>query len=111
MRAMVRATPIVAERRGSPMKCVSIAFALGALVTGLTAAFHWYKASEVPIDPGWTPENPEPVDEELKQMDLNVAIIKAAGESAALNKIAALWTAAAVVLGAISSFIESLISD
>jgi hypothetical protein len=93
------------------MKYVSVAFALGALVTGLTEAFHWYKASEVAIDSGWTPEKPEPVDEELKQMDLNVAIIKAAQESAPLNKIAARWTAAAVVLGAVSSLIGSLISN
>jgi hypothetical protein len=93
------------------MKYISVAFALGALVTGLKAAFHWYKASEVAIDPGWTQENPEPVDEELKQMCWNVAIIDAAQKSAALNKVAALWTAAAVVLGAVSSLIGSLISN
>jgi hypothetical protein len=65
----------------------------------------------VPIDPGWTQENPEPADEELKQMSWNVAIINAAQKSAALNKIAARWTAAAVVLGAVSSLIGSLISN
>jgi hypothetical protein len=92
------------------MKYVSVAFALGAFVTGLIAAYHWYKASEVPIDPGWTLEDPEPVDEELKQMGWTAAIINAAQKSAILNKIAALWTAVAVVLGSVSSLAGSVIS-
>jgi hypothetical protein len=29
------------------MKCVIIALAAGALVTGLKASYHWYKSSEV----------------------------------------------------------------
>jgi hypothetical protein len=90
------------------MRCVSIVFAVFALVTGLKAAYHWYAASEVTIDPGWTPADPEPTDEELKQLAWNVAIIRAATESANLNKVAARWTAAAVILGAVSSVAGSL---
>jgi hypothetical protein len=93
------------------MRCVSIVFAVFALITGLKAAHHWYAASEVTIDPGWTSANPEPVDEALKQLDWNVAIITAATESAKRNKVAARWTAVAVILGAISSVAGSLNSN
>jgi len=55
------------------MKCVSIAFAVCAVVTGIIAAYFWHQSSTIQIDPGWTREHPEPVVSELRQMDLNVA--------------------------------------
>jgi hypothetical protein len=90
------------------MKYLVMAFAVGALTTGLKAAYHWYESSQVQIDPGWTIERQEPVVPELRQNDRHAAIIDAASKSAALNKIAAIWTAVSVVLGAASSIAGSL---
>jgi hypothetical protein len=93
------------------MKCVSIALAVGALVSGLIAAFYWYKSSNVDIDPGWTVEHPEPVVPELKQMGWNSAMMNAITTSATLNKTAALWTALSVALGGASTIVGSLASN
>jgi hypothetical protein len=90
------------------MKYVIIALAAGALVTGLKASYHWYESSEVEIGPVWTAVNPEPVDPELRQIVKHAAMIDAAGRSAVLNKIAARWTAASVVLGVASSIVGAL---
>jgi hypothetical protein len=45
----------------------------------------------------------EPCDTELSQIQWTAAIVKAVQESARLNKIAAFWTAIAVLLAAASS--------
>ena len=91
------------------MKCVSVIFAILALAIGLKAAFTWYQASRVEIDPGWTSAHPEPVDEILKQMAWNSAIIGAARKSSELNRVAAFWTAVSIVFGGISNVAGSLI--
>jgi hypothetical protein len=92
---------------------ISIICAAAALIMGLRAAYYWWEASRIEPDPGWktTADDPrpiEPVDEQLKQMGWTIATLKAARESAALNKKAAIWTACAVVLGTISSVVGAL---
>jgi hypothetical protein len=83
-----------------------VTFAIGALVCGLIAASYWYRSSvvETKLDSDF-----EPVVEELRNRAWFSAIMRAATTSANLNKIAARWTAAVVVLGSASSISGSLI--
>lgn len=84
----------------------------------LCAAYHWFRASTIDIDPGWRTAYPkseadarksiEPVEPELSQRIWTASIIRAAAQSAALNRTAARWTAAATVLSAASSILHSL---
>ncbi len=107
------------------MKFLSILLALGASVTGLVAAYKWYRASTVQIDLGYTfpgsqaqetftrmgmecPRHPEPVDPELKQMNEMAATWDAMNEAAKLNKVAAAWTAGSVFLWALSAIVGAL---
>jgi len=89
------------------MKFASIVFAFGAFVTGLIAARYWYRSTQVVIDPGWSLPGMggyiEPVDPELRQLDMNVATDKAFQSASELNKIASYWTAASVALSGVSS--------
>jgi hypothetical protein len=88
------------------MRALAIIFAVAALGCGLTAAHYWYRSSivETRLDSDF-----EPVVEELHNRVWFSAAMKAASETARLNRIAALWTAAAVILGAASSTFGSLI--
>ena len=90
-------------------KWICILLALGCLGSGLKAAWLWYRASKVGVDPGWS-ANPlmEPVDEDQKNSGWIAGIITSSSESADLNKHASLWTAASVMLGSISNVIGSL---
>jgi hypothetical protein len=81
-------------------QCTSFVVALGAGLCGLIAAYYWYRSSFIEYGPNW---DFEPVVEEQKNMDRFVAIMKAAKESSRLNKSAARWTAASVVLSAASA--------
>ena len=38
------------------MRSLAILFAVGALVTGLLAAYHWYRATQVDVEPTWKVE-------------------------------------------------------
>lgn len=86
------------------VKYVPVALAVMSLVTGLIAAYLWLLASQVNVDPGWG-QNPlmEPVDDDQKSMAWIVGMLKASTDSARLNKFAARWTAASVILGGLSS--------
>jgi len=90
------------------VKSISILLAAGALITGLKAAYHWHASSLVEIYPGWTSERPEPVDRELRQIAQYGATLTAVAQSAAQNKVAAIWTAASVILGGASSILGAL---
>jgi hypothetical protein len=91
------------------MKIASMALAIGSLVTGLVAAWYWYKSSIVKVVPkadgrfgGGMATATAPW--------LSGAMV-AFAEGARLNKNAALWTAASVVLAALSSITGTLISN
>jgi hypothetical protein len=86
------------------MKFASLSFAILALVTGLIAAYYWYQASKVEVVPLWQELG---TIEPLGGGDTHwiVGMLKAAQKSGALNKLAALWTAASVALSAFSAVI------
>src|SRR5262245_20128151 len=104
------------------MKWASIAFAVVALLTGLTAATYWYLSSRVRISPGgpgWglpgTGVPIEPFEPEAKALEMSVAnmrdnqaVIDEIKKAAALNRIASLWTAVAVAASAISAILGAL---
>lgn len=88
------------------MKIGSFALALAALITGLLAAWKWYKASGVEIIPVWQQmgviERPGGDPEGWV-----VGIMQAAQESSSLNQTAALWTAVSVALSGLSAVFSS----
>jgi hypothetical protein len=77
---------------------LAIALAILTLICGLRAAQLWKRSSEVELEP----EGFEPVDKTLRQMWWQSATMKASERSTALNKQAARWMAAAVVLGCLT---------
>ena len=103
------------------IRCVSITsilLAIAALGSGLLAAYYWFKASNIETDPGWRSGPPqsaadpfkpiEPVDPSRSQEGWTMAIMNANRASSALNQKAAIWTATAVVLSALSSVFGAL---
>jgi hypothetical protein len=94
------------------MRAVDVALAIAALITGLIAAWHWYKASRILVDPGWTqpgePGPSEPAAPHQQQRGWTSATIDAFHEAAALNKTASFWTAGSVAFGAASAIVGAL---
>lgn len=102
------------------MKCLTLALVVIAMAVGLKAAWEWYKASAVEIDFGYPgpglpptyrrlgqdfPRMPESGDPEMQRMNEIAATWEATQQSSAINRRAALWTAASVILGAITTVI------
>lgn len=86
------------------MKHASLAFAAVALITGLVAAWYWFKASAVKVEPLLGRFGPM-----ANASDPFVAgALDAIERSAALNKTAALWTAASVLCSGITSVAGAL---
>jgi hypothetical protein len=87
------------------MKCASIVFATLAFVAGMTAAWYWFRASKIVPSPPWPWSG---TDSDVKQVMLEGQVASneiAAVESAKLNKLAAAWTGASVVLGTIGNLV------
>ena len=84
-----------------------------AVGAGGVAAWFWYCASKVIPTPTWARGDMpfEPVIPELAQDGWIVGLLEAASESARLNKIAALWTAASVLLSALSIALGAVASS
>ena len=82
------------------VKYVSVTLAIQALITGLTAAYYWYKSTTVEPDPGPAGLSGQA---EIQQSGWTAAIMRADTEVARFNKIASLWTALSVAVGAASS--------
>lgn len=80
------------------MRCTSL-FAIGALVTGLIAAWYWYQSSKVPIKS----TQPDARSFDMAAFGMAAGTLEALQKVAVLNKRAALWTAFSVVLGAASA--------
>jgi hypothetical protein len=104
------------------MKILTIVLATGALVTGLWAAYKWFKASTVRIDPGYTYQGMKPGatfqrfgidlprfrksgDLSFRQLNMNAATLDTVALSMKLNKAAAIWTSASVALSAVATFL------
>ena len=108
------------------MKWISFGLGILASVTGFVAAVYWYRSSKVGLKPIWggldarsKQEIPvreirtlgfEPVDPLFSQMGWLAGLMQTVGESADLNKRAALWTAVSVALAAGSSVLGMIVS-
>jgi hypothetical protein len=109
------------------MRGASIISAAVALVTGLIAAWYWFRSSGLEIDPMWPKTkvdtsglkrgtwawrirllSTEVVLPENWQLDFSAATKLAFLESGRLNSIAALWTAISVVSSAVSSIVGAI---
>jgi hypothetical protein len=89
------------------MTYVTTLFGLASLACGLVAAWQWYRASKIEIEPQFSD-----LSDDVHEADFNWALVKAimvAGrQTSALNRVAALWTAAAVLLGGATSLLTGL---
>lgn len=91
------------------VKCVEVSLAVGGGIAGLISARYWLRASVIQVKPIWSKHGGvEPGVHSLSQDGWMFGMLEAATESARLNKIAARWTAATVVLGAISALVGAL---
>ena len=91
------------------IKLASIGLALSGLIAGIYAALLWHRASKVEIIPLWVELGYiEPVMPGQANEQWTVAIIKAANESSALNRKAAIWTAVAILLSTLGGLVGSL---
>ena len=84
------------------MKMIGLVFAFITLITGLIAAYFWSRASMVPIVPTW---KIEPGESDASMQGWQAGTMMAFGKSGELNKEAARWTAVAVILQTIGTFI------
>jgi len=82
------------------MKWTSVVLAGLSLIVGLAAAWFWFDSSRVQPEPGPGIDSGERAIQDQAWIG---ALIVAANKSARLNKIAAILTAVAVVLGTASS--------
>jgi peptidoglycan/LPS O-acetylase OafA/YrhL len=89
------------------MRLIVFSFAIGALFAGLVAAWYWYQSTKVPLKT----TQPDAKGIEMAALGLAAGAYEAYRKVSALNKKAALWTAASVVLGAISAVIGALNSN
>ncbi len=87
------------------MRSITVAFAIAALGTGLMAARYWYKSSKIDVHSGWPVE---PGDTMLAQIGWIAGIMENITKAAELNKLAAVWTAASVLLSAASAIVGCL---
>lgn len=90
------------------MKIAAIVLAVLAFLTGLRAAYLWYRASRVHVMPMWDNEGfIEPVDPVMAQSHWTVATQQTISKSGELNQRGAMWTAAAVFLSTASTLVGS----
>jgi hypothetical protein len=89
------------------MSIVATLFGVASLSCGLIAASHWYRASKIVVTPKLS-ELPDDVHEIDFNWELIRAIMVAGRQSSSLNKLAALWTAAAVLLSGATSLLSTL---
>ena len=82
-------------------------FTLATIVSALRSAWYWYKSSQVYAVPDWVEVGREkPKDPMQVQLGWMNALLKASGESATLNRWAAIWTAGTVGAGAATTLLN-----
>jgi hypothetical protein len=82
------------------MKCVGISLDIAAFILGVLAAWFWLKAARVEV------KDPYPADNlsyRVKTSDFVFPTMRAFQENARLNKIAALLTGLAVLIGTLGN--------
>jgi hypothetical protein len=91
------------------MSFVPTLFGIASLCCGLVAAGQWYRASKIVAKPKLLD-----LSDDVHQADFNWELIRAimiAGrETSSLNRLAALWTAAAVLLSGATSLLSALMA-
>ncbi|HEV2595767.1 MAG TPA: hypothetical protein VGU01_11250 [Sphingomicrobium sp.] len=86
------------------MRLVSVILALIAFVAGMRSAWLWYGASRLQVVPMWGKDGRiEPLIRTLAHDEWILAQLETATRSSALNRKAAAWTAATVVLTTLST--------
>jgi hypothetical protein len=89
------------------MSVIATLFGTASLFCGLIAAGQWYRASKVAVTPKLSDLSHD-VHEADFNWELIRAIMVAARETSSLNRLAALWSAAAVLLGGVTSLLSAL---
>lgn len=85
-------------------KEIVIGLAATTLATAVIGAFYWWRSSRVNAVPSWSQMGTaEPGDLTLTQMGWLAASIEAALKTAALNKVAAIWTGVSAIFGALTT--------
>jgi hypothetical protein len=93
------------------MSYLSLTLSIGAAVCGLCSGWLWYQASRISITPMWSKGGGlEPLDPSQSNAHWIVALLETVEQSSRMNRIAALWTAAAAVLGG-AALIVSTVTD
>ena len=91
---------------------MTLALALLSCLSGALAAYFWYRSAIVDPVPTWARSNPDPLNEPviktLSQDGWIAGLIAAVAEGAKWNKRAAIWSAIAVMLTALSSASSAL---
>jgi hypothetical protein len=82
---------------------------LVAFATGIRSAWLWHRASRAQVAPLWVSEGLiEPLDPTSAQAQWIVALLDTATKSNELNRKAAMWTAATVILTTLSTLAGAL---
>ena len=84
------------------MKCASIVLAILAGLAGLIAAWYWHRSAQVEAPPF------QKLASVMTGPDGETPINRWARETAERNRVAALWTAASVILAAASSVVGAI---
>ena len=98
---------------------LSLVLAIIGFVVGLVASYYWLKASEIQVLPAWELEFPRDAmamtpslsaDDVVNKniMGWTTGVMIAFKKSSDLNRIAAIWTAAAVALTSGASFLSGI---
>jgi len=89
------------------MHFVAVGFSIVSVLCGLVAAWYWFEASRIPFKPHYD-QLPDDVSENEFHGALVTAVMIAVQKAGALNRVAALWTAASVLLSGSASLIDTL---
>ena len=90
------------------MKIAALILALASSALGLLSAWYWYRTSRIDPVPSWAKDcGTEPVIPEIGTLGWIAGFLEASQASSALNRKAALTTAAAVALGALGNLLAS----
>jgi hypothetical protein len=88
------------------VKTMAICLGVAGGATGVIAAYHWLESAKIPVVPSWG--DFEPVETKHKAMGLSLGTSVAFTQSAVLNRTAARWTAASVLLSSISGVLGNV---
>ena len=87
------------------IKILSVAFSVVGLLFGLVSAYCWHAARKVPVSPAWELEIRGDINKNIMGWVAgNMIALKRSGD---LNKRAALWTAATILISAIASLLST----